>query len=279
MARQGELNDRGGSPWAVVLAGGGITVTVTCSPPVRRRAPQAVRPSAGATNAPASDAGPSWVGRSSRADRSGGSREPWTISGGGISERPAPHLLKQPTDRGTAAAILFAAQWIEARDPWATVVFCPSDHFIPEEIEFMERVTEVARFVERQRDWMVLLGAEPTEPETEYRSDRARGIRGRGRGRPHLPHPAVPGEAFERSRGTIVHEGVSVEHVCLCRPGFRGARRGADACRAWPTGWPASRRSGVPPMKHGRSARRTLSRRRPTSRGPFWRRAHSLLPS
>jgi mannose-1-phosphate guanylyltransferase len=85
-----------------------------------------------------------------------------------FAERPAAHLLKQPRDRGTAAAILFAAEWIEARDPWATVVFCPSDHFIPEEVEFMERVAEVARFVEREPEWMVLLGAEATEPETEY---------------------------------------------------------------------------------------------------------------
>jgi mannose-1-phosphate guanylyltransferase len=85
-----------------------------------------------------------------------------------FAERSAPHLLKQPTDRGTAAAILLAAQWIEARDPRATVVFCPSDHYVPEEVEFMDRVAEVAGFVERQPEWMVLLGAEPTEPETEY---------------------------------------------------------------------------------------------------------------
>ena len=87
---------------------------------------------------------------------------------GEAGERPGPSILRQPMDRGTAAAVLFAAQWIEARDPRATVLFLPSDHFILEEVEFMERMSEVARFVERQPEWMILLGVEPSEPETEY---------------------------------------------------------------------------------------------------------------
>lgn len=85
-----------------------------------------------------------------------------------FGDRPGPRILKQPMDRGTAAAVLFAAQWIEARDRRATVVFLPSDHFILEEVEFMERLSKVVRFVERQPEWMILLGAEPSEPETEY---------------------------------------------------------------------------------------------------------------
>ena len=47
--------------------------------------------------------------------------------------------------------------------------FSVADPFvIPEDVEFMERVAEVARFVERRPEWTILLGAEPTEPETEY---------------------------------------------------------------------------------------------------------------
>ena len=85
-----------------------------------------------------------------------------------FGERPGPHVLKQPESRGTAAAVLFAAQWIAARDPGATVVFCPSDHFIQEEGVFMKRVSDAARFVKRQPKWIVLLGVQPGEPETEY---------------------------------------------------------------------------------------------------------------
>ena len=81
---------------------------------------------------------------------------------------PAPRVLAQPCDRGTAAAVLLAAHWIQAHDPRAIVVSFPSDHFILEEAAFTRRVADVARFVTEHPDTMVLLGAPPTEPETEY---------------------------------------------------------------------------------------------------------------
>jgi mannose-1-phosphate guanylyltransferase len=87
---------------------------------------------------------------------------------GEFGERPSPILLNQPDNRGTAAAVLFAALWIEARDPRATVVYFPSDHFILEEAAFMAHVADVAAFVERQPRWMVLFGAQASEPEIEY---------------------------------------------------------------------------------------------------------------
>jgi mannose-1-phosphate guanylyltransferase len=84
------------------------------------------------------------------------------------AERPSPNVLTQPESRGTAAAVLFAAQWIEAQDPRATVVFFPSDHLILEEARFMKHVVDVAGFVERRPQWIALLGVQPGEPETEY---------------------------------------------------------------------------------------------------------------
>jgi len=85
-----------------------------------------------------------------------------------FGEQPDPYVLNQPGNRGTAAAVLLAAQWIEAREPQATVVFFPSDHFIGEEGVFITRVAEMVGFVERQPEWVVLLGVLPSEPETEY---------------------------------------------------------------------------------------------------------------
>jgi len=79
-----------------------------------------------------------------------------------------PHVLRQPEDRGTAAGVLLPVHWIYARDPHALVAVFPSDHFIAEEAAFMGHVAEVAAFVRRHREWIVLLGAEPTAPETEY---------------------------------------------------------------------------------------------------------------
>ena len=85
-----------------------------------------------------------------------------------FGEPPGPYVLNQPDNRGTAAAVLLAAQWIEAREPQATVVFFPSDHFIGEEGVFITRVAEMVGFVDRQPEWMILLGVVPSEPETEY---------------------------------------------------------------------------------------------------------------
>ena len=83
--------------------------------------------------------------------------------------RPSvPQLLVQPEDRGTAAGILLPAHWIHRRDPEATVAVFPSDHFILEEAAFMDHVTEVAAFVGGDVQGIVLLGAPPTEPETDY---------------------------------------------------------------------------------------------------------------
>src|SRR5207244_12645070 len=85
-----------------------------------------------------------------------------------FGEPGGPHVLKQPESSGTAAAVRFASQWIAARDPRATVVFFPSDHVIREEGVFMAQVSDAARFVKRQPKWIVLLGVQPGEPETEY---------------------------------------------------------------------------------------------------------------
>jgi mannose-1-phosphate guanylyltransferase len=79
-----------------------------------------------------------------------------------------PIVLRQPESRGTAAAVLLAAQWLQAHDPGATAVFCPSDHFVSDDAPFMAQVAEIVRFVQRQPQWLVLLGVEPDRPETEY---------------------------------------------------------------------------------------------------------------
>lgn len=84
------------------------------------------------------------------------------------SESPAPHVLEQPSDRGTAAAVLLGAHWIRARDPSAVCIVMPSDHFVADDGSFMERVSEVAEAADRRPERIVLLGAQPSEPETDY---------------------------------------------------------------------------------------------------------------
>jgi len=81
---------------------------------------------------------------------------------------PTPHVLVQPENRGTAAGVLFPAHWIHWHDPEAIVAVFPSDHFIPDGSAFMAHARGVAAFVSRHPERVVLLGARPTEPETDY---------------------------------------------------------------------------------------------------------------
>jgi mannose-1-phosphate guanylyltransferase len=64
--------------------------------------------------------------------------------------------------------VLLPVYWIAARDPEATVVVYPSDHFVLEGAAFLGHVAEVVAFLDRQRDGIILLGARATEPDTEY---------------------------------------------------------------------------------------------------------------
>ena len=83
-------------------------------------------------------------------------------------ESPVPHVLEQPKDRGTAAAVLLAAHRIMAQDPQAILIVLPSDHFVADDEVFMEHVAEIVESLERFPERIVLLGAEPSEPETDY---------------------------------------------------------------------------------------------------------------
>lgn len=85
-----------------------------------------------------------------------------------LADRPRPHVLEQPADRGTAAAILAPVHRIAREHPFATVAVFPSDHFIPGEVAFMAYVAEVSAWIDTHPDRIVLLGAQPTEPEVEY---------------------------------------------------------------------------------------------------------------
>jgi len=77
-------------------------------------------------------------------------------------------ILVQPESRGTAAGVLFPAHWIHAQDPEAVVTIFPSDHYIQEEALFVGHLADVAGFIGRHPDRIVLVGAQPTDPETEY---------------------------------------------------------------------------------------------------------------
>ena len=83
-------------------------------------------------------------------------------------EIPGSLLLEQPTNRGTAPAILYALLRVAAKSPKAVVALFPSDHFFAADEEFMSHIDVAMDAVEVQPETVMLLGITPTTPETEY---------------------------------------------------------------------------------------------------------------
>lgn len=77
-------------------------------------------------------------------------------------------VIAQPQNRGTAAGIFLPLTYIGAKDPDATVVILPSDHFIFPEENFIAAVRRAVRAAQQLPGKLVLLGARPDNPETEY---------------------------------------------------------------------------------------------------------------
>ena len=90
--------------------------------------------------------------------------EVWDQLGG----RPASMVLFQPKNVDTAAGIFLPLTYILARDPLATVVIYPSDHFISPEESFLSAVNQAVRGSSALGGRPVLLAARPNGLDLEY---------------------------------------------------------------------------------------------------------------
>ena len=81
---------------------------------------------------------------------------------------PASSLVIQPSNRGTAAAVLYGLLRIARRTPSAPVVILPSDHWVSDEPVFMAHAAAAIGIVRAHSTAIVLLGVAPTRPEREY---------------------------------------------------------------------------------------------------------------
>ncbi|MGH7255800.1 MAG: sugar phosphate nucleotidyltransferase [Nitrospirales bacterium] len=77
-------------------------------------------------------------------------------------------LAVQPANRDTAAGIYLPLTYLRARDPNATVVLYPSDHFVYPEERFVDAVRHAVLALELLKDRVVLIGVPPDRPEPEY---------------------------------------------------------------------------------------------------------------
>lgn len=85
-----------------------------------------------------------------------------------LDGRPAGMVLLQPKNADTAAGVFLPLTYILARDPQATVVIYPSDHFIYPEDLFLSAVDQAVRGSTVLGGRPVLLGAKPDSLELDY---------------------------------------------------------------------------------------------------------------
>ncbi len=76
-------------------------------------------------------------------------------------------ILCEPQRRNTAPCVAFAAAVIRRLNPEANIIVSPSDHAIFNEEAFEDNL-KVALEVASRHDWIVTLGAPPTNPTTSY---------------------------------------------------------------------------------------------------------------
>jgi len=76
--------------------------------------------------------------------------------------------IVQPSNRGTAPAILGALLHILEKDPEAVVAILPCDHYYSSEQAFTASLDAAFSFAESSPSCVVLLGAQPSAPEVEY---------------------------------------------------------------------------------------------------------------
>jgi mannose-1-phosphate guanylyltransferase len=86
-----------------------------------------------------------------------------------LAHWPRENIIFQPANRDTAPGILLPLAHITNRDPGATVVVFPSDHFILDEERFMGTVKKALIELKKNASRMILLGMPPQRgEETEY---------------------------------------------------------------------------------------------------------------
>jgi mannose-1-phosphate guanylyltransferase len=85
-----------------------------------------------------------------------------------MEEPPPGTVIEQPADRGTAPGVFLPTALVATRDPSATVVVMPSDHFIHSAAAFTTLVEAACRQAAEQPGQLVLLGATALWPETDF---------------------------------------------------------------------------------------------------------------
>lgn len=85
-----------------------------------------------------------------------------------IPELPEENIIGEPMGKNTAPCIAFAAAMINHRDPEATMVVLPSDHYIRDNDAFINALETCVKCVQEDNKQLITIGIAPTRPETGY---------------------------------------------------------------------------------------------------------------
>jgi mannose-1-phosphate guanylyltransferase len=85
-----------------------------------------------------------------------------------IAGLPSSRLLIQPSNQGTAPAILYSLLRLYEMDPKAVVAFFPSDHHFSDDEAFIGHIDSAYATAASRPEMVVLLGIPPEAPEVEY---------------------------------------------------------------------------------------------------------------
>ena len=84
-----------------------------------------------------------------------------------LPELPNEQILREPTHRGTAPSMAFAAYHIRTLNPNANIVMAPADQLILDEESFANDMLRALNYASTN-DVLVTVGIQPTHPETRY---------------------------------------------------------------------------------------------------------------
>lgn len=84
-----------------------------------------------------------------------------------LADRPSQRIV-QPSNRGTAPAILSSLMRIPQTEPHAVVAILPCDHYYSPERAFTAALESAFEIAQHRPRSAVLLGVEPKSPEVEY---------------------------------------------------------------------------------------------------------------
>lgn len=85
-----------------------------------------------------------------------------------LPEVPESNILCEPFRRNTTTGIVYANTFIKQRCDNPVVIVTPSDHFIMNELLFLNSIRKGLMFVEEKEDVLLTVGVKVTRPETLF---------------------------------------------------------------------------------------------------------------